>query len=113
MARRKKRGRRIIDWRRLSPDEEEAQRQAAFAAIRRLYSEVVAVWPSCDRGFCRRHRRCNGEVGSCLARAWPLTPPALQAAAYDQVQLGGPRRLPPATPLERELRHFPPTNFVH
>jgi hypothetical protein len=49
-------------------------------------------------------RAGKGPQAPCLR---PLMPPALQ------VQVGGPRRVPPATALEQELRHFPPTNFVH
>jgi hypothetical protein len=113
MARRKRRGMRGQYNKRLTPDEEVAQRELAFAAIRRLYGETVPVWLSCRRGHCRRHKSCNGNVGPCLTRSWPLLPPALQKAAYDQVCLGGPQRRPPATHMEWELRSFPPTNFVH
>jgi hypothetical protein len=113
MARRKNRGMRGLYNKRLTPDEQVAQREAAFAAIRRLYCEVVPVWRFCRRGYCRRHQRCSGDVRPCLAHGWPLIPPELQKAAYAQVKLGGPRRLPPATHVERQLRSFPPSNFVH
>jgi hypothetical protein len=111
--RRKKRGMRGLYNKRLTPDEQVVQREADFAAIRRLYCEVVPVWRSCRRGYCRRHQSCRGEAGACLARAWPLLPPALQNAAYAQVIAGGPRRQPPATHTEWALRRFPPSNFVH
>jgi hypothetical protein len=112
-TRRKKRGQRGLYNKRLTPDEQDAQRQAAFAAIRRLYCEVVPVWRACRRGFCRRHRCCCGDAAVCLARGWPLMPSELQKLAADQVKLGGPRRLPPATHTEWQLRRFPPANFIH
>jgi len=95
------------------PTTEVLQREAAFAAIRRLYCEVLPVWRVCRRGFCRRHQCCGGDRRECLKRAWPLTPPAVQEAAFAQVVAGGPRRLPPATHLEWALRRFPASNFVH
>ena len=110
--RRKKPGRRGLYNKRLSPDEQEAQREAAFAAIRRLYGEVLPVWQTCPRGFCRRHQRCCGKATVCLPRAWPLAPPEVQQAAFKKVLAGGPRRRPPATHTEWELRRFPATNFV-
>jgi hypothetical protein len=111
--RRKKRGLRGLYNKRLTPEEDVAQREAAFAAIRRLYCEVVPVWRFCRRGYCRRHQQCCGDIGPCLERGWPLIPPELQKAAFDQVQVGGPRRLPPATHKEWRLRRYPPSNFVH
>jgi hypothetical protein len=98
---------------RLTPEEETEQRHIAFAAIRRLYAELLPLWRSCPRGFCRRHHCCNGDVRQCLARAWPLTPPAVQQKASEQVAVGGPRHLPPATHLEGQLRSYPASNFVH
>jgi hypothetical protein len=98
---------------RLTPEEEVAQRESAFAAIRRLYGAVVPVWRSCRRGHCRRHKLCSGDIRPCLKRGWPLLPAALQKAAYDQVVVGGRRRLPPATHMEWHLRRYPPSNFVH
>jgi hypothetical protein len=94
-------------------EEETARRQAAFAAIKRLYAEVLPVSSTCPRGHCRRHQRCFGNLGPCLERVWPLMPPEVQERAYNQVKAGGPRQVPPATSLERGLRRFPATNFVH
>jgi hypothetical protein len=111
-SRRYKRGMRGLYNKRLTPDEQVVQREAAFAAIRRLYCEVVPVWRACPRGGCRRHRCCHGDAAACLKRGWPLVPPQLQKLAHDQVALGGPRRLPPATHTEWELRRFPASNFV-
>ncbi len=116
MARRKKRGRRGLFNKRMTPEEEVAQREAAFAAIRRLYREVLPLWRSCERGYCRRHKSCCGDDNAgrkCLARAWPLLSPQAQNRAHWQVALGGPGRLPPATHMEWQLRRYPPSNFVH
>jgi hypothetical protein len=110
--RRRKSKRRGLFNKRLTPDEQAAQREAAFAAIRRLYGEALPLWRSCRRGFCRRHKACIGDVQSCLARGWPHMPPELQIEAHHAVMRGGPRRLPPATHTEWRLRRFPPSNFV-
>jgi hypothetical protein len=104
---------RSIWTRRLTPIEEEAHRGVAFATIRRLYAEAAPLWKSCKRGPCRRHRRCSAaDTRPCLRRAWPLLSHAQQDDVCRQVQAGGPQCVPPATPSERELRRFPPTNFV-
>ena len=110
--RRKKPGMRGLFAKRLTPEEEVEQREAAFAAIRRLYGAVVPVWQSCQRGYCRRHQQCSRDIRPCLERGWPLLPTALQNKAWWQVVAGGPRRVPPATNTERILRRYPPTNFV-
>ena len=110
--RHKRHGMRGVYHKRLTPEEETAQREAAFAAIRRLYGEALPLWRFCARGFCRRHKQCSGETGPCLKRGWPLLPPELQKEAYAQVQAGGPRRLPPVSHTEWELRRYAPSNFV-
>jgi hypothetical protein len=110
--RRKKPGKRGVYDERLMRQDEVVQREAAFAAIRRLYCESLPLWRSCGRGYCRRHHCCIGEARSCLRRGWPLTPAPLQALACREVIAGGPQRRPPATPVERRLRSYPPTNFV-
>jgi hypothetical protein len=108
-----KSSRRGLYWKRRTPDADAAERDVAFAAIKRLYAESLPLWCTCERGFCRRHKTCAGAAASCLPRGWPLMPEHLQKRAYDLVQIGGPRRRPPASHLERDLRRFPPTNFVH
>ncbi len=118
MARRMKKrrkgksSRRGLFWKRRTPDEERAEREIAFAAIKRLYAESLPLWRVCKRGFCRRHKRCAAEGAACVPRAWKLMPPDVQERAYEEVTRGGPRRLPPATRLEQDLRRYPPTNFV-
>ncbi|MDE1972379.1 MAG: hypothetical protein KGK33_16770 [Hyphomicrobiales bacterium] len=116
MRKRKKNksSRRGLHWKRRTPDDEQAERDIAFAAIRRLYAESLPLWRFCARGYCRRHRRCAGDdQRACLKRGWPLVPPQLQAQAYALVRQGGPQRRPPATHMEWSLRRFPPSNFVH
>ncbi len=92
--------------------DQRAQREIAFAAIRRLYAELLPLWRACGRGACRRHRQCAGDSVSCVKRCWPLMPPDAQQRACEEVMRGGPRRLPPATHSEGHLRGYPPTNFV-
>ena len=99
--------------RQLTMPELKAQRRAAFVAIRALYAALMPLWRTCSRGYCRRHRCCNGEVRACLERSWPLLPKAEQNRICAQVAKGGPRRIPPATHTEWSLRRFPPSNFVH
>ena len=113
MARRRKSGRKGLYNKRLTPDEQAAQREAAFAAIRRLYAESLPLWRFCRRATCRRHQLCTGDVRRCLARGWPLVPAAAQESAHAQVRAGGPRQLPPATHTEWHLRRYPSSNFVH
>jgi hypothetical protein len=111
--RRKKRSARGPYNEKLMRQDEVMQREAAFAAIKRLYCEALPLWRSCPRGYCRRHQCCIGEAAKCLPRGWPLMPAELQVRAFREVLVGGPQRRPPATPLERRLRRYPPTNFVH
>jgi hypothetical protein len=114
MSKRKKRGRRGFTNKRLAPDKREAHREAAFAAIRRLYAELLPLWSFCRRGYCRRHKQCGGkDVWPCLQRCWPLMPPEVQTWAYREVIAGGPRRVPPASRVEWDLRRYPPSNFVY
>lgn len=110
--RRKKSKRRGLFNKRLTPDEQAAQREAAFAAIRRLYGEALPLWRFCPSGYCRRHQVCIGDVRTCLDRGWPRMPPERRTQAHDAVMRGGPRRLAPATHTEWRLRRFPPSNFV-
>ena len=111
-AGRKKSKRRGLFNKRLTPDEQAAQREAAFEAIRRLYGEALPLWRFCQSGYCRRHKVCIGDIRSCLDRGWPHMAPELQTQAHHAVMRGGPRRLSPATHTEWQLRRFPPSNFV-
>jgi len=106
-----------IAFQRVPREVDHLRTQIAFAAIRRLYCELVPLWQGCTRGYCRRHKRCTGEARAslaraCLARAWPLLPVAVQNHIYAEVVRGGPRRVPAMTDKEQSLRHFPPSNFT-
>jgi len=105
--------RRWIAWQRLKPEEAARHRKSAYTAIRKLLAAVVPLWKSCRRGACRRHRRCAGNIHTCLARSWPLLSKDAQEAAHLEVMRGGPRRIPPQTRTEWMLRSSPPSNFVH
>jgi hypothetical protein len=102
----------VLDERR-SPEVVRLMREIAFAAIRSLYWESLPLWRACKRPYCRRHKRCIGDIRKCLAHGWPKMPPALQERAWQQVMAGGPNHLPPATREEKDLRRYPPSNFVH
>jgi hypothetical protein len=101
-----------ISWDKLKPEEATRRRKAAFTAIRKLFAAVVPLWPGCRRASCRRHHRCHGDFRPCLKRNWPLLSSAAQKAAHIEVMRGGPRRLPPRTRSELELRGYPPSEFV-
>jgi len=90
----------------------EAERERAFAAIRKLYAEALPLWRVCPSGACRRHKGCSGDHRACLRRGWPLMPAELQEQAVREVARGGPRRLAPASEIERALRRYPASNFV-
>jgi hypothetical protein len=111
-ARRKKRRKRSPYIDAATAAGQKRQRDAAFAAIRRLYCESLPLWRTCTRGFCRRHRCCGGDGKVCLKRTWQVTPPDARQQACALVMRGGPRRVRPATHMEWELRGYPPTNFV-
>jgi hypothetical protein len=111
--RKKKRGQRGLWNKRLTPEEEVEQREAAFAAIRQLYAESLPLWRSCQRGYCRRHKLCNGDVRPCLKRCRPMLPQPQQNRAWHQVIAGGPRRVRAVTHTELHLRRYPPSNFVY
>jgi len=85
---------------------------AAHSATWRLYCEVLALWRACRIKKCRRHRRCLGEPAACLLRALPTVPQARQLEAAKEVMEGGPRRLPPATHLEWNVRREPLLNLM-
>jgi hypothetical protein len=104
----KKTDRRWLPWQRMKPEEKKRLGEAAVAAIAKLYAEIVPLWPGCRRGRCRRHHRCDGKVGTCLERAWPLLSPQAKEAALISLKQGGPRRLPAQSSIEREYRTYRP-----
>ena len=111
--RRRDRGRRRVLKEPPNEFEEVRQRNRAFAAISRLYCESLPLWRVCKRGVCRRNKCCRGNPDACLRRGWKLFSTAEQNRAWRAVQHGGPRHLPPATAMEKGLRHYPSSNFTH
>jgi hypothetical protein len=112
-ARNRDRGRRRVLKEAPNEFEEAKQRHRAFAAIKKLYCEALPLWRVCARGVCRRNKCCRGDPGACLNRGWKLFSVAEQNRAWRAVQHGGPRRVPPATAMEKGLRHYPSSNFTH
>jgi hypothetical protein len=78
--------------------------EAAQLATQRLYCETFRFWRSCPVRACKRHRRCVGNPAGCLMRGLPSVPYRDRIAAEKEVIAGGPRRLPPATHYEWQLR---------
>jgi hypothetical protein len=82
-----------------------AEVDAAHRATFRLYCNVLALWRRCRMRKCLRHRQClGGEPNMCFTRALPSVHPQARIEARRQVIKGGPRRLPPATHIERLVR---------
>jgi hypothetical protein len=81
-----------------------AQVDAAHVATHRLYCDALSLWRRCAWRTCKRHRCCMGEPTGCLLRGLPYVPPRARLKAQQQVIAGGPRRLPPATHIERQVR---------
>jgi hypothetical protein len=77
----------------------EMQYAARFAAEKarqqKRYCDAFAVWRSCEDRYCRRQRRCSGDVDACLGKA----------VALDRV----PRRL--ALQTRRDILAATPRNF--
>ena len=85
---------------------------AAHVATHRLYCDVLAFWRRCSRTPCKRQRRCVGEPTKCLMRGLPSVPDAEQLRAQAGVIAGGPRRIPPATHIEWQVRRAALTAVV-
>jgi len=92
---------------RYTPAQQQALYDAALAATRRLYCDVLGLWRSCKSKACRRHRRCCGEPKACLRRVYSGLPKHQRDALRAQVIAGGPRRIPPATHTEWNVRRYP------
>jgi hypothetical protein len=77
---------------------------AAHVATHRLYCDVLAFWRRCGLRSCKRHRRCLGEPRQCLLRGLPFVPPSRRLKAQQEVIAGGPRRIPPSSHVEWQVR---------
>jgi hypothetical protein len=89
---------------RRSFEEGRALVDAAHVATHRLYCDALAFWRRCPKRPCKRHRRCVGEPTGCLMRGLPLVPEGERLRAQSEVIAGGPRRIPPATHIEWQVR---------
>jgi hypothetical protein len=76
-----------------------AQRLALEKLLQRdRYCAVFALWRSCRRNACRRHRRCGGDADACLRRALDRVPQQVQWRARQEIlaataaNLGAPER---------------------
>jgi hypothetical protein len=85
---------------------------AAHVATYRLYCDALGLWRRCPEKPCKRHRRCVGEPQGCLLRGLPFVPPAQRLSAQQEVIEGGPRRIPPATHFEWQVRRCALTQLV-
>ena len=92
-----------------TPEQHMARRDAAFAALYRIYCDVTALWRLCAHKRCRRHRCCCGDSVACVERGWSTVPRGLRPRVRAQVRAGGPARVPPINNLEWEMRQHPPS----
>jgi hypothetical protein len=91
-----------------TPEQRQARDNAARGALCRIYCDVMALWRSCAKKSCKRHRRCCGKSGPCLERGRLGVPRALHSKIIAAVRAGGPRRLAPINNVELKLRRDPP-----
>lgn len=52
--------------------DEERIPPAARVAVQRVVSDLYSLWCLCDKGACRRARRCKGNPKECLETLTPL-----------------------------------------
>jgi hypothetical protein len=62
------------------------------------YCDIFALWKTCRRNPCRRHRTCSGDQNACLKRALDRVPRDIQWRARQDIieatplNFGGPER---------------------
>ncbi|MGA8611404.1 MAG: hypothetical protein WB760_06750 [Xanthobacteraceae bacterium] len=62
------------------------------------YCKAFALWKTCRRKPCRRHRACSGDQNACLKRALDRVPHDIQWRARQDIieatplNFGGPER---------------------
>jgi hypothetical protein len=81
-----------------------AQVDAAHVATWRLYCDALRLWRHCSMRSCLHHRRCLGTTNACLQRGLLFVPLSQRRRAQQQVIAGGPRRVPPASHMEWQVR---------
>ncbi len=79
------------------------------SAQQRRYCDAFALWKTCPRKACRRHRACGGDPHGCLLRALDRVPRSLQAQARKAILKATPRNI--GAP-EREARQCLPEDFL-
>ena len=81
-----------------------AQVDAAHVATWRLYCDALRLWRGCSMRSCQHHRHCLGTTNACLQRGLLFVPQSRRLRTRQQVIAGGPRRLPPASHMEWQVR---------
>jgi len=97
---------------RYTPYQQQVRRNAARAAVQRLYCDVLALWKGCPKKICKRQRSCMGEPAACLKRAWGSIPRHRHNELRDAVIAGGPRRIKPETHVEWAFRRYPSSSLT-
>jgi len=88
---------------------EQARRLAVEKALQqRRYCDAFALWRTCWRLSCRRHRYCAGDANDCLQRALPRVPRDVQTRARQDILTATPRNI--GGP-ERAARQLMPRDF--
>ena len=77
-------------------------------ALQRRYCDAFALWRSCGRSACIRHRCCRGDANACLKRALGRVPRDMQRRERQKIVAATPRNL--GAP-EREARLCMPQDF--
>ena len=86
-----------------------AQRVAIEGELQqRRYCNAFALWRTCRRKACRRHRSCGGDPHVCLKRALDRIPPRVQSQARQDILKATPHNI--GAP-EREARQRMPRDF--
>ncbi len=91
-----------------SPAQQTARRNAAIAALCRIYCDVIGSWRTCRKKNCKRHRHCDGDAWPCLQRGLPDVPRGRYPRILAQARAGGPRRVAPVNDIEQQMRTHPP-----
>ena len=82
---------------------------AERAQLQRHYCNLFRFWRGCRDKNCRRHRRCCGDAGDCLARRIGEIPRQGQFQARQAILAATPRN---AGPAERTVRQCMPRDMI-
>ncbi len=86
-----------------------ARRVAIEAELQqRRYCNAFALWRTCRRKSCLRHRTCGGDAHLCLKRALDRVPPQMASQARHAILKATPHNI--GAP-EREARQRLPHDF--